>query len=233
MKIYIGHDHNQSVATDVCEFSIHKYTKYPVHTERLDISELRNTGAYYRPDGSPASTEFTYTRFLVPYINDYKGWAMFVDSDFLFAGDVTNMWDEHIHYDQNAENTAVYCVRHMHYKPKNKTKFWGNTQEDVPRKNWSSLMIFNCSHPSVKKLNPLTVANQSPQWLHRFGWCNDEEIGHISYTWNWLVGEYGKPEKIPPKALHFTNGGPWNDVWGQDYEEYWRATYFEMTGRIF
>jgi lipopolysaccharide biosynthesis glycosyltransferase len=233
MKIYIGHDRDQSIATDVCEFSIHKYTKYPVHTERLDISELRNTGAYYRPDGSPASTEFTYTRFLVPYLNDYKGWAMFVDSDFLFAGDVTNMWDEYIMSDPHQDETAVYCVKHMHYEPKNDTKFWGMKQHSFPRKNWSSLMIFNCSHPSVKKLTPLTIANQSPQWLHRFGWCKDEEIGYISYKWNWLVGEYGKSERMPPKALHFTNGGPWNDVWGQDYEEYWCATYFEMTGNIF
>lgn len=231
MKIYIGHDSSQAVATDVCDYSIHKYTKYPVYTTNLDIKQLRESGAYYRNADSPASTEFTYTRFLVPFLNDYKGWAMFVDSDFLFVGDVTDMWDE-IMSDPFIDEMAVYCVRHMHYKPKNETKFWGNLQTDVPRKNWSSLMVFNCGHPSVKKLTPLTIANQTPQWLHRFGWCKDEEIGHISYKWNWLVGEYNVPE-VPPKALHFTNGGPWNDVWGQDYEEYWKATYFEMTGKLF
>lgn len=232
MKIYIGHDSRQPEATDVCEYSIHKYTKYPVHTERLDITELKNSGIYYRPDGSPASTEFTYTRFLVPYLNNHEEWATFVDSDFLFTDDITNMWDD-LMCNPRMDDYAVFCVKHLPYVPSNKTKFWGNIQHNFPRKNWSSLMVFNGRHSSTKKLTPLTVANQSPEWLHRFGWCKDSEIGSIRIHWNWLVGDYGIPDLMTPKALHYTNGGPWNDVWGQHYDADWLAMYLEMTGYPF
>jgi len=228
MKIYIGWDSKQQDASDVCEYSIYKHARYTLNVQHLKQHELRESGAYYRDPLSPASTEFTYTRFLVPFLNDYKGWSMFCDSDFLFTHDITSLFDR-INREPYADDYAVFCVRHLPYDPKQPVKFWGHEQVALPRKNWSSFMIFNNNHPSCRKLTPLTVSNRSAEWLHRFHWCHDREIGDISYSWNWLVGEYGVAEATP-KALHFTNGGPWNDVWGQQYEQMWLDEYKEMTG---
>lgn len=235
MKIYIGWDSKQSAANEVCEYSLHKYSRYPLTTKFLKRQELEESGIYYREVGDPASTEFTYTRFLVPHLENHKGWSMFVDNDFLFTADITSLFDR-ISREPDADDKAVYVVKHLPYIPRRETKFWGYKQLAFPRKNWTSLIIFNNSHPSCRKLTPLTVANQSPQWLHRLKWCADHEIGDISYSWNWLVGEYGKHKyqrgigEVIPKGLHFTNGGPWNDEWGQDYEELWLDMYREMTG---
>jgi len=228
MKIYIGWDSKQQEASDVCEYSIHKYARYPVEVVHLKKDELIEQRAYYRPEGDPASTEFTYTRFLLPWLNNYTGWSVFVDSDFLFQHDVTSMLD-YIENTRISNNRAVYVCKHHEYVPKSETKFWGKPQMTFPRKNWSSLMVFNNSHTACRRLHPLSVSNQSPQWLHRFEWCNDDQIGEISLLWNWLVGEY--ESDVPGvRGLHFTNGGPWNDVWGQDYEDLWLDTYEEMIG---
>ena len=83
----------------------------------------------------------------------------------------------------------------------------GKPQEFYPRKNWSSLMLFNCSHNSTKNLNPETVSKESPQWLHRMKWCNDHEIGEIDKSYNYLIGYYNDRNKV--NAYHFTDGGPW------------------------
>lgn len=230
MKVYIGYDSSQAAASAVCEYSIQKYLKYDIQIVHLKKQDLIDRSIYFRPEGDPASTDFTYTRFLVPYLNDYQGYSMFVDSDFLFRTDLTKLFDR-IGNDRNIQNTAVYCVQHMPYNPKQETKFWGNKQHSFPRKNWSSLMIFNNSHEACKRLTPLAIANQTPQWLHRMYWCRDNQIGNIDLEWNWLVGEYDYKNDV--QALHFTNGGPWNDVWGQDYENEWLNIYEEMTGLAF
>ena len=230
MKIHIGYDEAMHEASLVCEYSIHKYAKYHLETYFLKLDELKQKGYYYREDDDSASTDFAYSRFLVPFLNNHQGWSMFVDNDFLFVTDVCTLFD-YIDRDPQASNKAVYCVKHLPYQPKNETKFWGKVQHSFPRKNWSSVMIFNNSHPATKKLTPLTIANATPQWLHRFGWCKDDEIGSIDLKWNWLVGEYNDPTPdIFPRAYHYTNGGPWNGVDGQTFEKLWLDMYKEMTG---
>lgn len=218
--MFIGFDSKQKTASKVCEYSIQKNSKTHVEIFHLDTNKLREDNIYFRPDGDPSSTEFTYSRFLVPYLSDYKGYSIFVDSDFLFLDDIQKVFNLAL-MDFDRKKRAAYCVKHLEYKPKTDTKFYGKPQLTFPKKNWSSLILFNNEHPSCKNLSPLTIANKSPQWLHRFEWLNENEgeLSNIPITWNWLVGEYNN--KVNPSALHFTNGGPFNEVYGQDYEEIW------------
>jgi lipopolysaccharide biosynthesis glycosyltransferase len=228
MRIYIGWDSNQSEASHVCEYSLRKNASFSGDLDivHLKKQELLDNGAYFRPEGDPASTEFTYIRFLVPYLEDYKGWSMFVDSDFLFTYDINYLFSK-ILTDKDAHLNAAYVCKHPSYVPKNNKKFYGKPQLTFPKKNWSSLIIFNNSHPDTQKLTPMNVSNQTPQWLHRFSWTDDTKLGHISFMWNWLVGEYEAGEPTP-FGIHFTNGGPFNDVHGQDFEDLWYMYRDEM-----
>jgi hypothetical protein len=231
MRIFVGWDPKQQAASEVCKYSIHRQQRYYIETVDLKKADMEEAGYYFRNDDSPHSTEFTYLRFLVPFLCDYSGWAFFVDSDFIFNYDVSTILDRII-WDKHADKTAVYCVKHPMYQPKNTTKFYGETQHMFPKKNWSSLMLFNCEHPSCKNLTPMSVSNRSPQWLHRFEWCDESEIGELDDDWNFLVGEYEAKNGLP-RGIHFTNGGPFNGVWGQDYEHKWLDLYREMTGLTF
>jgi lipopolysaccharide biosynthesis glycosyltransferase len=180
----------------------------------LKKQELEKFGIFKRKDNT-GSTEFTYTRFLAPYLNNYEGYAVFCDSDFLWNCDIIEL----LHYIKKTEY-AVMCVQHDYTICPTKKKMDGQVQEHYPRKNWSSLMVFNCSHPSTKNLTVEAVNNQSPAWLHRMNWCKDEEIGNLPIEYNYLVGYY---HKIPrPKAIHYTDGGPWyKDYKNVDYAEDW------------
>ena len=174
------------------------------------------TGDYYRPQPEAGSVEFTYTRFLTPYLSDHKGWALFIDCDFLFTKDVAEL------FAMADEKYALMCVKHD-YIPKNTIKMDGQKQVTYPRKNWSSCILWNCEHPSNKALTKDIVSTESGAYLHRFQFLNDEEIGEIPLEWNWLEGEYDKPE-TPPAVIHFTNGGPWFDNWQEvDYADLWRS----------
>jgi hypothetical protein len=121
------------------------------------------------------------------------------------------------------EGLAVACVQHD-YQPTNTVKMDGKIQTVYPRKNWSSFMLFNCVHPSTRQLTPETVNQQSSAYLHRMQWANDDEIGSIPTTWNWLAGWNEMPAEGQPKAVHFTNGGPWFENW-QDvaFADEWKA----------
>jgi len=227
MRIYIGYDSQQKDASVVCEYSLRKHSKSELDIVHLDKRDLIEDGSYFRQEGDPSSTEFTYTRFLSPYLCNYTGFSMFVDSDFLFTQDIDRLHNL-VLSDPMAKKRAAWCVKHLPYTPKSNTKFYGKPQINFPKKNWSSLIIFNNEHPSTRKLNPMSVSNKSPQWLHRFNWLdeNERELGVLPITWNWLVGEYNNLGELPP-ALHYTNGGPFNGVYGQDYEEVWNRYYSE------
>lgn len=227
MKIYIGYDSKQHDASRVCEYSLRKHCSTDLDIVHLKTDELKKQGIYFRTEGSPASTEFTYSRFLVPYLQNYKGWAMFVDSDFVFTHDINSLF-RRVFYDLSSDTKSVYVCQHPMYTPKSDTKFYGKPQLTFPKKNWSSLMVFNCEHPHAKWLTPMSVSNQTPQWLHRFTWTTENSLGHIPTMWNWLVGEYEGGDPIP-YGIHFTNGGPFNRVYGQDYEDIWVNYYSEMS----
>ena len=118
---------------------------------------------------------------------------------------------------------AILCVKHK-YEPTATEKMDGQAQTKYPRKNWSSLMLFNCDHPSVKTLTPEVVNTQTGAYLHRMQWAKDEDIGSLPVTWNWLEGWNAKPAQGTPKAVHFTRGGPWFADWRHvDYADLWLA----------
>ena len=178
---------------------------------------LRELGLYTRPADLTASTEFSLTRFLTPYVAASDGWTVFVDCDFLFTRDITAMLD-------GLDDTkAVYVVKHE-YQPHHAIKMDGRAQTSYPRKNWSSFMVFNGRHPAVKALRPQVVNESSPAYLHRFEWIDrSADIGELPRDWNFLVGEYDAPAQ-PPAAIHYTNGGPWFEKWtAVDYGELWLA----------
>ena len=205
LTIYIGFDSSnltQKLAHDVCIRSIRKYND-TVKIVSLVKSELSTKGYFYRDHDPKASTEFTYTRFLVPFLNNYEGVAVFCDSDFLYNYDIQELLQ---YYD---DSKAVMCVKHEQ-KSVTSVKFSGMPQNDYPCKNWSSLMLFNCAHPSCKNLNLETVNKETPKYLHRMEWCNDNEIGEIPYQYNYLLGYYSTDDA---KAVHYTEGGPWHNEW--------------------
>ena len=213
-KIFIGYDSREDIAYKVCEDSIIETTKakFDIEIIPLNLKELRKEGHYYRRVDQLGSTEFTFSRFLVPYLSGFEGWALFIDCDFLFLHDVQELFK----YTINADNYAVLCAKHD-YKPKKKIKMDHRRQSIYPRKNWSSCVLWNCSHPKNKILTREFVndVDTTGQYLHRFSWLKDNEIGEISHEWNWLVGWYKSPKNGVPKALHYTEGGPWF----KDYEK--------------
>ena len=218
INVYIGYDSKQ----DKCEkfpdlvnppYSVAKHSilknykgdKNDLFIRPIKLQDMIDGGLYWRKEDKLASTEFTYSRFLKPHLNDYKGIAIFCESDFLWQCDVRELLE---YYD---ERYSVMCVKHD-YVPKQYIKMDGHIQTVYPRKNWSSLMMFNCSHDDCKNLSPEDINTKKPKWLHRMKWTDDNSIGEIPKTYNWLEGEYDFIDN--PKVIHYTNGGPWHETWG-------------------
>lgn len=215
-NIYIGFDSREKIASDVCEFSIKKNSSINININLLNKKELEKKKLLYRNDDKLSSTEFTFSRFLIPYLNNYEGWALFCDCDFLWLNDIKKL------FEQRDDKYALMCVQHD-YVPKSKIKMDGKKQLLYPRKNWSSMVLWNCGHPKNKLVNLDTVNNQTGKFLHRFGWLEDKLIGKIDYSWNWLVGWYKLDKNINPNAIHFTEGGPWFENYKNcDFSEIWR-----------
>lgn len=206
IRIYIGYDSREDEAYNTC---VNSLKPYECEIIKLDVSELKDKNIYNRTSDPLASTEFTYSRFLVPYLNNFNNICLFCDCDFVFLDDPNKL----ITYNSSEfGNYAVNVVKHADYIPHSNIKMDGVPQSTYPKKNWSSLILWNCAHPSNFKLQPDVINNQSGKFLHRFEWLNERtEIGELPYTWNWLVGYYEENEYEKPSALHFTDGGPWFD----------------------
>ena len=221
-RVFIGWDSREPIAYDVARHSILNRASIPVEVIPIKADELRARGLYTRDKDPLASTEFTYTRFLTPALAGFSGWALFCDCDFLFLGDIAGL----AAYTRTPK--AVYCVQHD-YVPKETTKMDGAVQTVYPRKNWSSLMLFNCDHPSVRSLTLDVVNRESGAYLHRMQWVADDDIGALPVEWNWLEGWNEKPAGGTPNAVHFTRGGPWFEQWQNvDYGDIWWAERDEM-----
>jgi hypothetical protein len=217
--VYIGYDPKEDTAYEVLKFSIERISGKNIRVVPLRKDLLELTGMYRRKselikgqpydviDGRPFSTEFSFSRFLVPALNLYEGKALFMDSDMYLRADVNELFEM-----CDMDYYPVYCVHHK-YEPEKTTKMDGKEQHPYRRKNWSSLMMFNCAHEENKKLTPEVVNTQSGRWLHGFGWLPDKEadIGKIPEEWNWLDGH--SPEDMDAKNVHFTTGGPWFKDW--------------------
>ena len=210
INFFIGYDAKEDIAYRVCKYSLLKRSSTNIKVTSLKLDELISKNLYTRMVDPLASTQFTYSRFLVPKLMNYNGWAVFCDCDFIFLDDVANLT-------KNLDKKkAVYCVQHD-YTPKEKHKMDGQKQTIYPRKNWSSFIVFNCSHPSTKKLTVENVNSETGAYLHQFKWCKDEEIGSLDERWNWLEGWTSNHNDLKPFAVHYTRGGPWFPEW-QDVE---------------
>lgn len=209
IKVFIGYDSAETVAFNVLSHSIHSHSSVPVAITPIMLSQL--TDVYDRPRHQLASTEFSFSRFLTPFLCDYDGWAIFMDCDMLVLDDIKQLWD------QRDERYAVQVVKHDH-KPKNQIKFLDQPQTRYEKKNWSSVMLFNCT--KCKTLTPEYVNTASGLELHQFKWLeNDNLIGEISPEWNHLVGYDEAHDNI--KNLHYTEGGPY-------FEEYTNGEFSDV-----
>lgn len=223
LRVFVGWDQREPEAYDICRYSLLRRASIPVDVVPIKLDELRARNLYWRTEDPLASTEFTYSRFLTPALASYTGVAVFCDCDFLWLADIAEL----MRLVDPAK--AVSCVQHD-YRPTEQTKMDGKVQTLYPRKNWSSLMVFNCDHPSVRALTPSVANTQSGAYLHRLQWVADADVGNLPIDWNWLEGWNAKPASGTPKVVHFTRGGPWFDAWQNvDYGDLWLAERAAMT----
>jgi lipopolysaccharide biosynthesis glycosyltransferase len=222
VRIVIGYDKREGLASAVLQHSIRSRSSIPLSFTLLDRQNLK--GIYDRPRGEFESTDFSISRFIVPYLCNYEGWAVYLDSDMLCLGDVVEL----ARYMTLASrwNQAVQVVKHD-YVPSSQTKFLAQSQTSYERKNWSSLMIFN--NALCRNLTPEAVNSQPGLWLHRFKWTTDDKIGEIPKKWNVLVGETNQCAPEEARMIHFTNGGPWlKEYENCEFADEWRSERDEM-----
>jgi hypothetical protein len=212
IRVFIGFDSREAVAYGVLAHSINARASQPVAIAPVMLTQLKPV---FRREKNPLqSTEFSFSRFLVPWMCGYEGWALFMDCDMLMLEDVAKLWD------LREERHAVQVVKHDHV-PKEDTKFLGAVQTRYQKKNWSSVMLMNCAKCTA--LTPDYVNQASGLDLHQFKWLGgDEAIGAIPSAWNHLVG-YDPPRR-DASLVHFTIGGPWFDAYrGSEYAPEWFA----------
>ena len=195
ITIAIGYDPREAVAYHVCANSLIRQSSRPLSLVPL---ALRNLGGYAETH-SDGSNQFIYSRFLLPHLMDYTGWALFIDGDMLLRADIAELWD------MRDDSKAVMCVHHD-YKTRAATKYLGSKNADYPRKNWSSVVLWNCGHPANRVVTPDFVMKATGAQLHRFTWLDDNLIGEIPKVWNWLPDEFGANPDA--KLLHWTLGTP-------------------------
>ncbi len=224
LRVFIGFDSKEPIAFSVAAHSLLKHASRPVSIVPLVQSQLRRQGLYTRERGATESTEFSLTRFLVPHLSDYQGFSLFVDCDVLFQADVYDL----LLYPMANPGKAVHVAQHD-YAPKDSTKFLGQQQTAYPRKNWSSVMLFDCARCAV--LRPDYVNNASGLALHRFQWVIDQEIGSLPLEWNVLADEDGQSER-PAQLIHYTRGGPWFPEYANtQYADRWLSALADMHGQ--
>jgi hypothetical protein len=232
-QVFLGFDPREAAALAVARASIKNFDKH-IPVEGLVLSDLQAQGLYYREterrlgklwdviSEAPMSTEFAISRFLVPAIvkkrnrnfHPFNGWALFADCDVMFRANPNKLKEA------LDDTKAVMCVKH-NYAPPDNVKMDGQEQTRYARKNWSSVMAFNCDHPSNNALTVEMVNSLPGRDLHRFCWLDDDEIGELDQTWNYLVGHTETNEE--PKIVHFTEGGPWFEAFqGVPFAEEWK-----------
>ena len=195
INVFIGYDPAEAVAYHVLCHSILARSSVPV---RFTPVNKRNIPEFTRGiEGG--STEFSFSRFLVPYLSDYVGQSIFMDCDMIVRCDIAELLYE------CGLDKDVYVVKHD-YISRSDVKFLGNSNPSYPRKNWSSVMVFNNFSSACRRLTPEVVNTASGSYLHRFEWCDDSRIGELGREWNHLVGEYEENENA--KIVHFTLGTP-------------------------
>jgi lipopolysaccharide biosynthesis glycosyltransferase len=213
IRVFIGYDEREAVAFHVCCQSIIETCSRPVQITPLALRTMERIYNEHHGDGSNA---FIYSRFLVPYLCGFSGWALYLDGDMLVRRDLNELWE------LRRITTGVQVVKHD-YRTRYPIKYLGASNADYPRKNWSSVMLWNCSlHPN-RTLTPGLVA-ATGEYLHRFSWLPEDRIGELPAEWNWLCREY--PENHDAKLYHFTTGTPCFEGYGeQEGAGEWFDTY--------
>lgn len=195
IPIFIGYDQRETIAYHVCTNSIIRHSSTPLAISPLALNTLEG----YEEKHNDGSNHFIYSRFLIPHLMDYKGWAIFMDGDMILRDDITELWN------MRDDSKAVMVVKHD-YKTKMAEKYMGAKNENYPRKNWSSVILWNCGHEANKTVTPEYVQNATGAQVHRFSWLDDELIGEIPTEWNWLDIEYDHNPNA--KLIHYTLGLP-------------------------
>jgi lipopolysaccharide biosynthesis glycosyltransferase len=216
IDIFIGYDSKEIVAYHVLCQSIISNSSRPVRFMPINLSNIGHI--FRRQRDILQSTEFSFSRFLVPYLSKYSRWSIFMDCDMLVRADIAEL------FALKDERYAVMVCKHD-YTPSTSIKFRGNVQTKYEKKNWSSLILFNNS--KCASLSRDYVNTASGLELHQFKWLSsEEEIGALPLEWNWLVGEY--PYNEGAKIIHFTLGGPYfNDYSTTDYADEWNAVFLQ------
>ena len=220
INLYVGYDEREAIAYHVFCHSVIKNTSLPVKITPLVLSQLKE----FNETHQDRSNDFVYSRFLTPYLNEFDGWAIFADGDMICQADLKEL------IGMADPNKALMVVKHD-YQTKASIKYLGNINENYPRKNWSSVILWNCSHPKHKILTPEFVSNQTGKFLHRFSWLDDNDIGELPVEWNWLACEYEK--NTDAKLIHYTLGSPcFKDYRDTDMAEIW-YDYYESAKKGF
>ncbi len=214
INIVVGFDQREAIAYHTFTQSIIEKSSLPVCFIPLAVNTLKG----YTETHKDRSNDFIYSRFLTPYLNNFNGWAIFADGDMICQSDIRELWD------LRDESKALLLVKHD-YVTKANRKYLGNINENYPRKNWSSLILWNCAHPKHRILTPDFIAQQTGQFLHRFSWLDNSDIGDLPKEWNWLAIEY--PINNSAKIIHYTLGTPcfaeyrdtdMAEIWWKNYE---------------
>lgn len=195
IPIYVGYDTREAIAYHTCANSIIRQSSEPVSLNPLALSLLKG----YEEKHTDGSNHFIYSRFLVPHLQNYKGWALFLDGDMILRDDIAKLWA------MRDDSKAVMVVKHD-YKTRMTEKYLGAKNENYPRKNWSSVILWNCAHQLNQQITPEFVQSATGAQLHRFTWIPDDQIGELPIEWNWLPDEFGENKNA--KLLHYTLGTP-------------------------
>jgi lipopolysaccharide biosynthesis glycosyltransferase len=212
IRVFVGYDPREAVAYNVLAHSIQARASEPVSIAPLMLSQLKTV--LTRERHPLQSTDFSFSRFLTPYLSDYGGWSVFMDCDMLVLKDIAELWK------LRDDRYAVMVVKHDHV-PKESVKFLGQPQSKYEKKNWSSVMLFN--NARCRALTPDYVNRASGLELHQFKWLDsDGLIGALPDAWNHLVG-YNPPRR-DAALVHYTLGGPYFPAYADcEYAKAWRA----------
>ena len=195
IPVFVGYDPREAIAYHTCVNSIIRHASRPVAIIPIALNLFQD----YKETHTDGSNHFIYTRFLVPHLMGFKGWAIFIDGDMIIRGDIVELWN------LREVDKDVMVVKHD-YQTCMPVKYLGAKNEDYPRKNWSSVILWNCNSFPNRQLTPEFVQTSSGSFLHRFSWLDDDRIGDLPPEWNWLPDEYGP--NLNAKLLHYTLGAP-------------------------
>ena len=195
IPVFVGYDPREAIAYHTCVNSIIRHASQPVAIIPIALNLFQD----YKETHTDGSNHFIYTRFLVPHLMGFKGWAIFIDGDMIVRSDIVELWN------LREVDKDVMVVKHD-YQTCMPVKYLGAKNENYPRKNWSSVILWNCNSFPNRQLTPEFVQTSSGSFLHRFSWLDDDRIGDLPPEWNWLPDEYGP--NLNAKLLHYTLGTP-------------------------